>query len=215
VNSDLPSKRVPTPGDTSMDVRGAVAGDAAAVDRVVRRMEPLLLADAAYRLKRTGLKDVEPEDVVAEAWAVALPKLGRIGEYEGRRTPVLLAFLTTTLRNVVGGLLRRRAVRGETAPLEASPSGGLPSSASPAAPGTGVVTRAARNERNDVILAALGRLEEIDREIILLRGIEQRGNSEVAVLLSLAPTAAAMRYRRALDRLRSELPESVFDELEG
>src|SRR6185436_6829695 len=102
-----------------------------------------------------------------------------------------------TVRNIVGGLIRRRAVRGDAASLDASTSrGGAPE---PAASSTGVVSHVARDERRGLILAAIERLDEIDREIVVLRGIEQRGNAEVADLLGLTPTAAAMRYRRALD----------------
>jgi RNA polymerase sigma-70 factor (ECF subfamily) len=79
---------------------------------------------------------------------------------------------------------------------------------------SGVVTRAARAERRDLVLEALDRLEEIDREILVLRGVEQRGNAETAAMLDLAPSTAAMRYRRALERLRTELPDAVFHELE-
>ncbi len=205
-----PERPRPT-GDTTFDVQGAIGGDGAAVDRVVRRLEPLLIADASYRLRRSGIRDVEPEDVVAETWAAALPKLGRIGEHDGRRTPVLLAFLAATIRNIVGGLIRRRAVRGSAASLDASSSqSGAPE---PAASSTGIVSRIARDERRDLVLAAIERLDEIDREVVLLRGIEQRGNAEVADLLKIAPTAAAMRYRRALDRLRSEITDSVFEDL--
>ena len=205
-----PAARDPL-GATSFDVGKAATGDAAATDRLVRRLEPLLLADARYRLRRTGLADVEPGDVVAEAWAVALPLIGRIGEDSPRRTPALLAFLATTMRNVVGGLLRRRDVRGTPKSLDANASTAGPPE--PATTSSGVVTRVARAERKDLVLQALDRLEEIDREILMLKGVEQRGNAEVAGLLGIAPTTAAMRYRRALDRLREELPGAVFNDL--
>jgi RNA polymerase sigma-70 factor, ECF subfamily len=200
----------PGSGDTSFDVRRALLGDAAAIDRVVRRLEPLLIADARYRLKKVGVVDVDAEDVVAEAWAVALPKLGRIGVEDRRRTPVLLAFLATTLRNVVGTLARRRSVRGNATSLDASASARPPE---PAASATGVVTRAVRDERRDAVTAALERLDPIDREILVLRGVEQRSASEAADALGLSPSAASMRYRRALERLRSEIPDSVLDDL--
>lgn len=201
-------------GETSLDVRGAQRGDAAAADRMVRRLSPLIRAAAAYRLRIAGLKGVDPDDLVAEAWAIALPKLDGLGEHQGRRTPVVLAFLTTTIRNLVGKLMRRRAVRGPTASLD----GGGPASAAPPEPvasETGVVTGALREERRDLVTAAIERLDDADREILLLRGVEQRGNAEAAELLGLSPSAAAMRFQRALERLRRELPDSVFDEIEG
>jgi RNA polymerase sigma-70 factor (ECF subfamily) len=170
----------------------------------------LLLADARYRLSLAGMRDAEAEDVVAEAWAVALPRMRRLGERDGRRTPVLLAFLSTTVRNVVGTLLRRRDVRGAHVPLD---GGSDVKAAEPPDDATGAVTGAARAERRDLVGAALDRLDPIDREVLLLRGVEQRSAGEVAAHLGLSPSATSMRYRRALDRLRAELPDSVFADL--
>lgn len=56
-------------------------------------------------------------------------------------------------------------------------------------------------------------LEGQDREILVLRGIEQYRNQTVAKQLGLSPQAVAMRFSRALDRLRERLPGSVFEEL--
>lgn len=195
--------------DTTVDVRRAQAGDAEALERLVRRLWPLLVADAGFRLRKAGLRSAEPEDVASEAWAAALPKLAGLGKDGGRRTPVLLAFLSTAVRNVVGTMIRRREFRGTPQSIGEA-SGDAPP---PAADATGVVTAAARAERHDLVHAALARLDEIDRDVLLLRGVEQRSPAEVAALLDLAPSAATMRYKRALERLRAELPDSVFADL--
>lgn len=55
--------------------------------------------------------------------------------------------------------------------------------------------------------AALERLDDIDREIVLLRHFEQMSNSETAEALGLSSPAAGMRYLRAMRRLRSLLEE--------
>jgi RNA polymerase sigma-70 factor, ECF subfamily len=52
---------------------------------------------------------------------------------------------------------------------------------------------------------ALGRMDEPDREVILMRHHEGLGNQEVAAALGLSEAAASMRYLRALRRLRAEL----------
>jgi RNA polymerase sigma-70 factor (ECF subfamily) len=52
---------------------------------------------------------------------------------------------------------------------------------------------------------AIGRLEEEDREIILLRHFEQLSNQDVATLHGLSEPAASMRHLRALRRLRELL----------
>jgi RNA polymerase sigma-70 factor (ECF subfamily) len=53
--------------------------------------------------------------------------------------------------------------------------------------------------------AAIEQLEDLDREIILMRHFEQLSNSEAAEALGLAPPAASMRYLRAMRRLRESL----------
>lgn len=53
--------------------------------------------------------------------------------------------------------------------------------------------------------AAIGLLDEDDREIILMRHREQLSNQQVAEELGLSEAAASMRYLRAIRRLRSSL----------
>jgi RNA polymerase sigma-70 factor (ECF subfamily) len=58
-----------------------------------------------------------------------------------------------------------------------------------------------RDERKRLLLEALDRLPEADREVLVLRHFENLGNAEVAERLGLAATAASNRYVRALRRL--------------
>jgi len=48
---------------------------------------------------------------------------------------------------------------------------------------------------------ALNSMNEVDREVLALRHFEQLGNSQVAEILGLTPTAASNRYLRAAARL--------------
>jgi RNA polymerase sigma-70 factor (ECF subfamily) len=54
---------------------------------------------------------------------------------------------------------------------------------------------------------ALSRLDNDDREIVLLRHFEQLSNGEAARALGLSDAAAGMRHLRALRRLRAMLAE--------
>jgi RNA polymerase sigma-70 factor (ECF subfamily) len=56
--------------------------------------------------------------------------------------------------------------------------------------------------------AALAKLDEVDREVILLRHFEQLSNGEAALALGLSEPAAGMRHLRALRRLRAFLGET-------
>jgi len=62
---------------------------------------------------------------------------------------------------------------------------------------------------------AIERLEEHDREVVLMRHFEQLSNQDVANSLGLTEPAASMRYLRAMRKLRALLtdPNASVDEL--
>jgi DNA-directed RNA polymerase specialized sigma24 family protein len=80
---------------------------------------------------------------------------------------------------------------------------------------TGVVTAAVRDEQRRQLLATIEALEPIDREVLLLRGVEQRSQATTAALLGIGGDAVAMRFSRALARLRAQLPAALFADLGG
>lgn len=55
--------------------------------------------------------------------------------------------------------------------------------------------------------AAIETLDEMDREVVLMRHIEQLSNQETAQALELSEPAAGMRYLRAMRHLRTLLQE--------
>lgn len=199
-------------GLTSAHVRRAKDGEAPSVAWIVERLSPLLLAHAAFRLGPQLRVHHDPQDLVDDAWMVALPRLPDIAGSGGRHTPALLRFLTTTILYRVNNLARKH-LRGGAAPESGPETGADGALDRLPADLTGVVTAAARREVRGAVAAALARLDERDREILLLRGIEQQPNGVVAGLLGLTPQAVSMRFQRALERLRAEVPESVFGEL--
>lgn len=194
------------PAATTMHVRRAMGGDRDSLDWIVERLTPLLVAQAEYRLGPALRREVDPEDLVNEAWLVALPRLAELAHHE-RVTPVLLKFLTTTMVYRVNHLLRRRAV---AAPADAATEalGQLPAHTS------GAITRAVRGERAQWIRQQIEALDASDREVIVLRGIEQHPSQVVAVMLAITPAAVDQRYSRAIRRLRTSLPGTVVAELD-
>lgn len=66
-------------------------------------------------------------------------------------------------------------------------------------------SQAVQRELESKLHQALHQLDEIDREIILLRHQEQLSNQDAASELGLSEAAASMRYLRALRRLRAVL----------
>lgn len=199
-------------------------GDPAALEWVVVRLTPLLRSYADYRLGDVLRPHCSPEDLVQDAWVAVLPKLGELGERDGRHTPVLLRYLSNTIlfriKKLVRKHVRESAMHGEGAPVAlgsaatenssiADPFDALPADTS------GVITGAIRSERRGQVRAALAALEGADREVVFLRGIEQASLRATATVVGLTPEAVAQRYRRALQKLRARVPGSVFDELES
>jgi len=190
---------------TSLHVRKAKDGDASSVAWLVRRLAPLLEAQARYRLGGRFRGECDPEDLVQEAWAIALPRLRTLEARAGRETPVLLRFLSTTILNLVNNLARRALRRGGAAPPP--PPSDVP------ARGPGPATRAAHADASDAVRAALDELPAADREILVLRGVEGLDPADVAALLGVAPNTVAQRWRRARAKLRARLPDSVLADL--
>jgi RNA polymerase sigma factor (sigma-70 family) len=201
---------------TSIQVRRAIAGDASSVGWLAERLSPVLVAQASWRLGPLLRPHYDPEDLVADAWLRLLPHLPELSPRDGRFSPVVLRFLATAIVNRVNNLVKRHLRRKETA---GTPDSKAPSSEpSPfeqvSADVTGAITAAMKREQHHAVAAAIEELDPKDREIVMLRGIEQRSNSTVAELLGITADAAAMRYHRALARLRARLPGSVFDEID-
>jgi RNA polymerase sigma-70 factor (ECF subfamily) len=64
---------------------------------------------------------------------------------------------------------------------------------------------AVRHEMVAELRAALQDLGEMDREVLILRHLEELTNKEVAEILGIDKYAASKRYVRALERLRSAM----------
>lgn len=193
-------------GDTSLFLQAAIEGDRDSLSWLVAHLSPLLLAQARWRLGANLARTCDPEDLVQEAWLVALPRLRELRPRDGRATPVLLRFLATTILNRVNNLARdalRRGTAGASDPAAIDPSDQR----------TGVVTAAVRAEQRRQLLTTIDALEPIDRDVLLLRGVEQRSQATTAELLGIEGAAVAMRFSRALGRLREHLPGSLLDDL--
>lgn len=203
------NERPSGPSESTEHIRRAAGGDIASTTWVIERFTPLLLAQARHRIT-PGLRHLlDPRDLVQDVWAIALPRLGDIEADGGTHAATLARFLSTTLLNRYRNLLKRhlRSKRGDGA------QGGAPLEELPART-SGIVTRQAREERHDRLRQALAMLTPEEREVVILRGIEQTPAREAAAILGLVPNTLTVRYRRALGRLRGILGESVFDELD-
>ena len=63
----------------------------------------------------------------------------------------------------------------------------------------------------EILISTLDDLEEIDREIIVLRHLEELTNGEAAQELNIKPFAASKRYLRAMKRLATVMQPFMND----
>ena len=69
-------------------------------------------------------------------------------------------------------------------------------------------SRVVKAELRARVQAALGELSEIDRELLILRYVEQLPNVEIMALMGLKESALKMRHLRALERLRDKVDDA-------
>lgn len=75
----------------------------------------------------------------------------------------------------------------------------------PKSPGTGPLSAAGRNERNQLVQRSLAQLRESDREIIALKIFDVLSFAEIASLIGISENTASQRYGRAKTRLKTAI----------
>ncbi|MEM9116241.1 MAG: sigma-70 family RNA polymerase sigma factor [Myxococcota bacterium] len=119
------------------------------------------------------------------------------------------------VRTWLFGIARRAAHRAHAKLRQAPPSveESLLVLGQSAGWGANPETLAMQSQRSGAIHAALSRLVPTDREILVLRDIEQLSGSEVAFVLGLTMPAMKSRLHRARLRLAVELKEQARGDL--
>jgi len=161
--------------------------------------------------------DSAVEDVVADVWLWALPRLGNIrpSERDGRYTPALMKYLAMRALGAANDLLERRLRRGRREePLKDDAAMSAETEQPLVRAVRDAMSEASARELRAKFDAALAALDAESREIVILRGFEGLTNVEAAEELGQKPNTVAQRFKRALERLRKLLPASIFDELE-
>lgn len=171
-----------------------------------------LLRTVALRLDARLLSKVDCDDILQESYVTAAR---RIGDYLAQPTVPVFVWLRQITIQVLIDTHRRffqaqmRDVRQEVSRQRVEGQGGssvclvghlADSLTSPS-------QCAVRQELLTDMRAALDRLSEMDREVLVLRHLEELSNNEVAGILGIDKYAASKRYLRALARLREAMPE--------
>jgi RNA polymerase sigma-70 factor, ECF subfamily len=162
----------------------------------------------AARLDRRLAPRVDPSDVVQETLADAarrmdeylrdrpLPFFGWLRQLAGERV------IDTHRRHV---LAQRRSITRESRTPELSEESAVELGRKLMASDTSPSNRLMRQERCDQVMAALAGLSPRDREVLVMRHLEQLSTAEVAEALGISVGAVEVRLFRALVRMRARL----------
>jgi RNA polymerase sigma-70 factor (ECF subfamily) len=189
-------------------------GDAAAVEELLSRHRLPLRQAIAARLDAALSRRVDASDVVQE---VLLEASQRLKDYlRNPAMPFQLWLRSLARDHVIDAHRRHRQAQRRSLDREqplhrlaAADRSSLDLAAALIDPERTPASAAIRQELERRFRATLDHLGEDDRDILLMRHFEQLGNQEVAAVLGLSEAAAAMRYLRALRRLRTLLePDS-------
>ena len=184
-------------------------GNGDAVNRLLERHRNTLRRMVEIRLHRGVARRVDASDVVQDALFDASR---RLAEYLREPRMPFHAWLRQLARDRLADAYRRQlALKRDIAREEAIPVD-WHSSLDPAAQISDVeltpMALLLKRELAARFNAAVERLAEDSREIILMRHGEQLTNVQAAELLGLSEPAAGMRYLRALRQLKTLLGET-------
>ena len=201
--------------DTEELVRRVGAGDQAAVSQLLDRHRERLRRMVAARLDPRLLARVDPSDVVQEA---LLKAAQRLPEYARARPlpfyPWLRQLAWDRLVEMHQQHVRagKRSVTREQADAVLSDQSALLLVAQLVDPGTGPGGQLLRKELRERLHAALAALPAQDREILIMRHLEQLKVSEIAAVLQLSEGAVKMRRLRAIQKLRELLDQEPSED---
>jgi RNA polymerase sigma-70 factor (ECF subfamily) len=201
----------PSP-DTEELIEQADKGDATALPRLLVRHRGRVRKMVAVRLDRRVAARVDPSDVVQEAFAEAIQ---HFAQYLRTRPLPFSAWLRQFAWQRLIKLHRhhirakKRSVRREEGLSMPLPDDSVVRLARRLlARGSSPSQAMIHDELRERLRAALDQLAPHDREILVMRNLEQLPVAEIAAVLGLTEGAVKVRHLRALQRLRSILGDA-------
>jgi RNA polymerase sigma-70 factor (ECF subfamily) len=197
-----------TPGGVQRLIDQVVAGDTAARHVLLQFFRDDLKRMVASRLDRRLASRIDPSDVVQDTLADAskrlddylrdrpLPILGWLRQLAGDR------IIDTHRRHIIS---QRRSITREDQIARLRDESSQELARRFLANDTSPSNRVSRDERREQVMAALAALSARDREVLVLRYLEQRGAAETAEALGITEGAVKARLLRALIHMRSRL----------
>jgi RNA polymerase sigma-70 factor (ECF subfamily) len=194
-------------------LRAAQDGDDDACQRLLARHRNRLRQMVVVYLDRRMAARVDPSDVVQEALADAARGLtGYLREQPLPFYPWLRQFARQRLQQLHRHhiLSRRRSVELEVPWVIALPDRSAVALADRLiADGTSPSRRLIRDELRRQVQRALDGLAPRDREILVMRHLEEMSAAEIATVLGISAGAVRVRLLRALTKLRNLLDTAV------
>jgi RNA polymerase sigma factor (sigma-70 family) len=175
-------------------VQGALRGDRASVDAVMRRLG--CVVRFVYRLNRSmgyNMPTEGLEDVVQQVYLAVWP---RLPDYAG--TSALETWVYGFCRNCLRAEFRRRASRLRVVQTDDNLQDHTVDAPPPE-------ERAVQMESLDLLHEELEQLTDGDREIVELRHLQDRSFEQIARQKNLPPSTIKDRCYRAVDKIRMRM----------
>lgn len=189
----------PTDDELEQRLRG---GDDSVMAALLERLRERLLRMVQFRLDPRLVGRIDAEDVLQESYIEAGKRLQAFRDDD---KPFLVWIRMMTQQTMIDlhrkhlGAKMRSAGREITAPRSGTLSGFFVGHYT--SPSNAVM----REELRQKVEEALESMDEIDREVLLLRHFEELSNKDAAAVLGIQENAASNRYVRALVRLKGIL----------
>lgn len=197
-------------------IRRAAAGDHEATSALLEQYRAQLRRMVAARIDRRVAVRTDPSDVVQEALTEAAEKLPAylreqpIPLYPWLRRLAWERLIQLHRRHIDA---QRRSVSREQHELRS-----LPAESSVELVGrlmaahTGPVEAVIREELLARMRVALAALPELDREVLVMRYLEQIATQDIAEVLGISPGAVSMRHLRAIERIRDAMGSDLLEQ---
>jgi RNA polymerase sigma-70 factor (ECF subfamily) len=206
----------PQDPDTEQLLERAEQGDLAAREHLLVRHRQRLRQMIAFRMDRRLAARLDPSDVVQETLAEAVRELP---DYFANCPLPFYAWLRQLAWDRLAELhrrhiqVRKRSITREECCIPALPDeSALELAGRLLARGSSPSARLRREEMRGRLQAALAQLAGHDREVLVLRHLEQLSTREIAAVLGITEGAVYTRHLRALERLRNFLGNELGEE---
>jgi len=210
----MPRARVP---DTDELLAQARAGDERAGIEAILRQRDRLRTMLALRMDKRLRARVDPSDVIQETMMVASRRLAEFFEQEKQEQQKDVPFYVwlrslafdrlIEMQRAHIGAKRRSVSREERAVLRLPDESVAELAARLVDVAADPRARMVRQELRQRVREALDRLPPRDREVLVLRHLEELSVAETAAALGIKSGAVKVRALRALKKLREELGE--------